>query len=184
MCCIFQYNLEGAKQVSLNDNNGFIELIFPSISDLTTVTPSLQLSEGASVLTPVNPEGPIDLSVITTYRIINGNLYKDYQVLAMHVKDVACIETFIIGRYRGVIDNVNRTIRLNYPVGEDITNLVASVTVNNGAELQTSTVYPIDFTEPVDFVIRYMDEIFVYSVSVMPTTFSPMAFLGEASSAR
>ena len=155
---IISFSDNHAKLVILNELNGIIELIYPSNTNLSTLSPSLQLSEGARVLSPENPEGPIDLSNITTYRIVNGNLYHDYKVLAHHVSDIAKIESFDIGRYKGNIDHSARTIRINYPMGEAIDALTPVITVNNGAKLMTSLSSPYDFTEPVDFVMTYMDE--------------------------
>ena len=172
-----------AKLITVNELNGSIELIYPSSTNLTTLSPSLQLSAGARVLTPEHPEGPIDLSNITSYRIVNGNLYHDYKVLAQHVSDIAKIESFAIGRYKGSIDHSTRSIKINYPIGESLDALIPTLTVNDGAKLMTSLSAPFNFTEPVDFVMTYMDETFTYTASVIPTVFVPMAFLGEAASA-
>ena len=180
---IVSFSDNHAKLITLNEVNGNIKLIYPSNINLGTLSPSLQLSEGASVLTPENPEGPIDLSNITIYRIINGNLYHDYKVLAQHVSDIAKIESFSIGRYKGSIDHSTRTIKVNYPMGESIDALTPNITVNDGAILVTSLSSPHNFTTPVDFVMSYMDETFTYTASVIPTIFIPMAFLGEATSA-
>ena len=114
----------------LNELNVIIELIYPSNTNLITLSPSLQLSEGARVLSPENPEGPIDLSNITTYRIVNGNLYHDYKVLAHPVSDIAQIASFAIGRYTGNIYNSARTIRINYPMVDAIVHVTPVLTIN------------------------------------------------------
>ena len=180
---IVSFNDNHAKLITLNEVAGSIELIYPSNINLSTLSPSLQLYEGARVFSPENPEGPIDLSNITNYRIINGNIYHDYKILALHVSDIAKIESFAIGRYKGSIDHSARTIKVNYPMGESMNALTPIITVNDGAKLVTSLSSPHDFTKPVNFVISYMDETFIYTVSVIPTLFVPMAFLGEAASA-
>lgn len=172
-----------AKQITLDEEKGYIEAIYPSATDLSRLSPTVSISEGARFMAPENPQGPIDLSKITTYRVVQGNLYHDYRVLALHVSDVAKIESFTIGKYKGTIDHNERTIKVNYPSGEDFTALTPSVTVNEGAKLMTSISNPIDFTLPVEFSIAYLDESFTYTVTVIPTVFVPMAFLGEAATA-
>lgn len=172
-----------AKQVVHNEESGYIELIYPSNVDLHQLSPTIELSEGAYLSMPQNPDGPINLSQATKYRVMNGNLYHDYNVLAMHVSQVAKIESFVLGKYKGTIDHSARTIKVNYPLGEDVTSLKPIVIVNQGAKLLTSISSPIDFTHPVDFAIAYMDESFTYTVTVVPTLFTPMAFLGEYNSA-
>ncbi len=172
-----------AKLETLNEEKGTIELIFASTTDLTQITPSYTLSEGASILTPTNPQGPIDLSATTTYRVVNGNLYHDYKVLALHVSDVTKILTFSIGKYVGTIDQKNRTIRVLYPMGEDVTALSPTLTMNEGAQLTAPLGSTIDFTDPVDYTISYLDESFTYTVTVVPTSLAPKAFLGEAATA-
>ena len=180
---ITAFNASTAKKITIDEAKGAIELIFPSVTDLSKLTPSVTLSEGASFAAPQHPQGPIDLSQPTVYRIVNGNLYHDYRVQALRVNDIARIESFAIGKYKGTADHKARTIRVAYPMGEDLTALTPSVSVNEGAKLMTSISAPIDFTQPVSFAITYLDESFTYTVTVVPTIFVPMGFLGEAASA-
>ncbi len=172
-----------AKLETLDEEKGTIELIFASNADLTKVTPSYTLSEGASILSPANPQGPIDLSAVTTYRVANGNLYHDYKVLALHVSDVTKILTFSIGKYTGTIDQNNRTIKVLYPIGEEVIALTPTLTMNEGAQLTAPLGSTHDFTNPVTYTISYLGESFTYTVTVVPTSLSPKAFLGEAATA-
>lgn len=180
---ITSFTAPGAKLTTLNEEKGNIQLVFPSSTDLTKLTPVIGLSEGADILLPENPEAPIDLSKTTVYRIVNGNLYHDYQVLALHVSDVAQITSFAIGKYKGTIDHAARTINVLYPIGSDVSALAPGFTMNEGAKLIQPLGSTIDFTEPVDYTISYLDETFTYKVSVTLVSLTPKAFLGEATTA-
>lgn len=175
----------GTEKVStINESDASVTLIFPSTADLTQLKPTITLSEGARIGSPSNGEGPIDLSQPTSYRIINGNLYHDYLVQALHVSDVARIKTFSIGKYKGSMNHELRTITLPYPMGQAVDKLSPYVELNDGAQLVSpASTEGLDFTNPVEFKISYLDEFFTYTVTVVPTDMSPKAFLGSAMSA-
>lgn len=177
---IISFNAAGAKQVTLNEEKGSIQLIFPSVTDLTRLTPVVQLTEGAYIASPKIQEETLDLSKPTIYRIVNGNLYHDYNVLALHVSDVAHIESFAIGKYKGTIDHTARTIKVLYPIGLDVSGLTPAVALNEGARLEQPLGTTIDFTHPVDYTISYLDETFTYKVTINLVSLTPKAFLGEA----
>lgn len=180
---ITSFTAPGVKQTTLNEEKGTIQLLFPSNTDLTKLTPVVSLSDGASILLPEKPEAPIDLSQTTVYRIANGNLYHDYKVLALHVSDVAQITSFAIGKYKGTIDHEARTINVRYPIGSDVTALAPGFALNEGAKLNQPLGSTIDFTHPVDYTISYLDETFTYKVSLTLVSLTPKAFLGEAATA-
>lgn len=180
---IKSFTVAGVRESLINEESGYIELIVSSATDLTTLTPAIVLSDGAAIILPENPSNPVNLSVPTTYRVANGNLYRDYNVIAKHVSDVARIESFTIGKYRGIIDNAARTVTVLYPEGESLAALTPTVKLNVGATLVSPTVQTLDFSSPIKYTIAYLDETFTYTVSVVPTQLTPVAFIGEASSA-
>ncbi|MGL5273314.1 MAG: DUF4960 domain-containing protein, partial [Phocaeicola sp.] len=191
---ILEFNAANSKLSSINKTTALIQLVFPSNVGITNLSPEYKLSEGARVIIPQdskgstdnleNPNGPIDLSKPTTYRVINGNLYKDYIVQAFHVKDVTRISAFSIGKYRGTVNHEERTITVLYPADEEITNLTPTVTISDGVTLVSPTsLNGIDFTNPVNFILNYLDETFTYKVTVVPTNMTPKGFLGSYESA-
>lgn len=181
---ILSFTATNEKLSTIDETTATIQLIFPSDADLTRLSPQVTLSEGAHIGTPSNAVGPIDLSKATTYRIINGNLYHDYTVQAFHVAEVTRITMFSIGKYKGSINQEERTITLPYPANEPINSLTPNIVINEGANLiSPNNLIGIDFTNPVDFTISYLNETFIYTVTVVPTDMSPKGFLGSATSA-
>lgn len=175
---ISSFTIDGAKELTFNENKGIIRAIFPSTTDLTQLEPKVTLPDGASIVSPEKPEGPIDLSKETTYRIVNGNLYHDYKVLASHVN--AQIISFAIGKYKGNINHQTRTITVPYPENESVTDLTPTFSITNGATLVSPTETSLDFTNPIKFELTLYDETFIYEATIVPAKLLPIAFVGEA----
>lgn len=181
---ILSFTTTHEKLSTIDEITAAIQLVFPSSTDLTQLSPQISLSEGARISIPANITDPIDLSKVTTFRIVNGNLYHDYIVQAFHVDDIARITMFSIGKYKGSINHEKRTISIPYPVNEPINRLTPTFTLNKDAILvEPDNLTEVDFTNPVKFTISYLGETFVYTVTVVPTDMSPKGFLGSAESA-
>lgn len=155
-----------------------ITIYVPWSADLEALDTQITLSSGASI-NPGN-QTSADLSKAVIYKVINGNLYNDYSVTAEYSK----ILTFSIGKYAGKIDDANYTITVKYPMGESLTNLRPSYTVTPGATVVPESNTEQDFTDPVIYTISYMGESRQYTVTVVPTRFEPVAFVGVASDAK
>lgn len=153
-----------------------IQIYLPWSYDLTNLKIDAQVSAGAVVSPGITDN--TDLSASKTYRVINGNLYNDYSVSASYSK----ILTFTIDTYSGTIDNDAKTITVKYPIGEGLTALKPKYTATPGATVSPSSGSAEDFTNPVEYTISYMGESVVYTVTVVPTNFSPVGFLGTAAS--
>lgn len=173
----------GAKLETLDEESSLINLVYKTGTDLTKVTPSFTLSEGASIKTPANPNGPIDFSGVVTYTLINGNVYHDYKIISKHVADVTNFDQFTIGIYNGSVDNAERKIVVKMPLNTDVTALAPSYALSEGVTLVSPTETVLNFTNPVQYTISYLDESFTYEVSVELVDFRKMAFLGAPASA-
>lgn len=163
----------------IDETNNLIQLFYPKGTDLTRLTPEIQLPPGAAV-TPGSGEVQ-DLSKVVKYRVINGSVYKDYNVVAAHIRGE--ITSFQVGKYKGVIDHEAGTIRVRYPKGEDITNLTPDFAITEGATVTPEPGKAADFTNPVTYTVSYMGEVFPYLVTVEPTDIRTIAFLGTAATA-
>lgn len=154
-----------------------VEFYLPWSYDLKNLTVDSKLSEGATVTPSLS--GQCDFSTAATYQVINGNLYNNYSISASYSKFL----TFSIGSYSGTIDNDNRTITIKYPMGEDVTALRPAYTLTTGATATPNAESTSDFTNPVDYTLSFMGESVNYIVTVIPTNFTPVGFLGTAATA-
>lgn len=160
----------------INEVDNLIQLFYTKGTDLTNLIPEIQLSAGAFV-TPASGESQ-DLSKAVKYRVTNGNVYKDYNVVATHIRGE--ILSFSIGKYKGVIDHEAGTIHIRYPKTESVSGLTPSFTITEGATVTPEAGEAIDFTNPVTYTVNYMDEIFTYVVTVELADIRTVAFLGTA----
>lgn len=164
---------------TINDENGTVQILLPLGTDLTKLTPQITLSDRA-VINPAGNEA-MDLSKATKFRVTNGNLYKDYMVVASHIKGE--ILSFSIGKYKGTIDNDKRTVHVRYPKSEDVTKLTPEFVITSGATVTPAQGTAVDFTNPVTYTLSYMNETFPYVVTVEKVDIKPIAFLGVANNA-
>ncbi|NDV65426.1 DUF4960 domain-containing protein [Bacteroides sp. 224] len=180
---ILSFTVNGSKLNILDEKTDYIEVIMPSGTDLTELVPTYTLSEGASIALPKEPNSPTNLSVLTTYRVVNKNLYHDYKVLAKTVDKVTSFTDFTIGTYKGVVDNDARTIVVKLPLGSEVTALRPTFNLSEGAELTSPNGTTHNFTNPVKYTISYLGESFTYDVTVELVDFRKMAFLGAPATA-
>ncbi len=164
---------------TIDDDENTIEISLPSSTDLTNLSPEISLPEGATV-SPASGAA-VDLSSKQTYRVINGNLYNDYTVSASLI--VGQILSFAIGDYKGTINQTNKTITVKYPASEAVTALTPTLTVTDGATVSPESGAAVDFTNPVTYTVSYLGEDFEYTITVVPTNFQTIAFLGTAETA-
>lgn len=170
---ILSFRVNGTEG-AIDETSNSITIMLPQTVDLTKLTPQIETSPGA-VVTPENSK-EIDLSKLTTFRVINGNLYSDYKVVAAHI--VGKFLTFNIGKYKGTIDNEARTIHICYPKTGDVTKLVPEFTVTEGAAVSPALGQAVDFSNPVKYTISYMEQTFDYTVVVEKADIRPIGYLG------
>lgn len=151
-----------------------IDVYLPWSADLKDLSLQYTLSEGATI-DNTNTEH-VDLSTPITYRIFNGNLYNDYTVSAAYSK----FTSFGISTYSGVIDDSAKTITIKYPKNIGVEKLRVEYTVTPGATVTPESGVVKDFTSPQIYTISYLGESVYYTVTVVPTNFEPVAFLGTA----
>ncbi len=170
---ILSFKVNGTEG-TINEASNSITIMLPQTTDLTKLTPQIDIPAGA-VVTPENGK-EIDLSKLTTFRVTNGNLYSDYKVVAAHI--VGKFLSFNIGKYKGTIDNEAGTIHIRYPKTEDITKLIPEFTVTEGATVSPEPGQAVDFSKPVKYIISYMGQTFEYTVTVEKADIRPIGYLG------
>lgn len=159
------FSVEGVEG-SINDELGTITVNLPRNAEENGLTPNIEVSEGASITPEVNT--PVNFSNSdknpVKFRVVNGNVYKDYRVTVKAVK--ASITSFSIGERNGIIDQDEQTIHVIVNEGTDITQLKPEIKFTNGAVLTPEIGEVMDFTDPVTYTLSYLGEEFQYSVVV------------------
>ena len=167
---------------SVNASKGIIDtakstvtISLPFGTDFTKVSPTIVAAEGA-IITPASGVS-VNLSNPVQYRVVNGNVYKNYTVTA---RETPAILSFKGQGAEGVIDEVTRKINIIVPPGTDITKVTVQVSLASGATITPQSGSIIDFTNPVVFTIRTSTATVNYTVTAVDITAEkPVAFLGN-----
>jgi hypothetical protein len=163
---ILSFKVNGHEAVV--DNKALtIRLMMPPGTDLTQLSPVVEVSEGASVSPHSGTVIDFSASAISPieYKVFNKNLYNLYKVKIEEIK--AKITLFKIGNVVGDINEADRTITLFMTAGADVSNVIPTIAYTEGATISPAVGSAIDLTNPVEYTLTYAGEEFKYTVSVV-----------------
>ncbi|RYE13008.1 MAG: DUF4960 domain-containing protein, partial [Sphingobacteriales bacterium] len=155
---------------------GKIIVNVPFGTDVTALAATMQMPGGASISPAA---GTMNFTGPVSYRVTNGNLFKDYEVT---VKIIPPLTSFKINGVEGTIDQENKTIAVILPDGTDLSALKPEIALQNGVSVSPSSGATQDFTASVNYTVKQGDLTAVYSVTVISNSINEYAFLGLASS--
>ncbi len=143
------------------------------------VVTGLSLSPGA---TATIKEGDVlNLSITQSIQVQNGDVFFEYTLSVSH--DDARILSFKLNNtYTGVIDQNAKTIIVRVPSTEDVTRMIPSMTLSEGASVSPKAGETIDFTNPVKFTVTYNTAQVVYTVTVLVSDAPSVVYVGLANS--
>ncbi|MFY0607029.1 MAG: hypothetical protein JXR10_09955 [Cyclobacteriaceae bacterium] len=182
---VLSLSLPEATNTSLNYNgdyswDGYISV--PYGTDITALSPSIQISEGATI-SPASGEevdftNPVTYTVTGSYGVTTSELVVSVSIDPNTATDIASFS--IPGQSSSSIDTDNYTIALEMPFGTDLTSLVADFGVSYGATAnvgmtdQVSGTTVNDFTSPVTYTITAEDgettQDWTVTVTISPNT--------------
>ena len=140
---------------------------------------AIETSEGAEASMKVGDV--VDFSYPQSVKVTNGDAFLDYTIMVKH--DEARIVSFRLNdSYTGVINEESHTIQVRVPTTADITGLVATIGVSEGATVTPASGQAIDFTRPVEFTVVYQTATVVYTVTVIQSDAPSAVYVGLASS--
>ncbi|WP_165872264.1 DUF5018 domain-containing protein [Tenacibaculum sp. M341] len=162
----FSFLIEN-NNFQLSDNyEGIIEgeeikVFISGYESLTSVIPTIEISEGASISPTIDTGIDFRNDVVFTVTSENGETQKKYTVKIvrlMIVKEDIKFEVAIDDKtFKATIDNDLNEIRLKVPEGTDVTNLTPEIQVSNEAEISPLSGTPQDFSIPVTYTITAKD---------------------------
>jgi hypothetical protein len=144
----------------IDDNSLTVTLTFPQGVDVSHLTPIIEVSTYATIY----PESGVaqDFTNPVTYTVtaFDGTTV-DYQVFAVIIdpENEKSILSFRIENpgCEGVINEMDKTILLSFPVGTDITQLVPIIEVSEGAMVEPASGVVQDFTNPVIYTVTALN---------------------------
>lgn len=130
-----------------------------SVNDMELT--DLTISDGATA--SVTKGTHLDMGTPRSIRVKNGDVMLDWTVVVKILS--ARIESINIEGRNGVVDNDNNTVTIYLPEGIDVTSLVPTIQVSEGATVQGNEMVT-DFTNDRTFVVRNNNITRTYTVKV------------------
>ena len=140
----------------VNSSNHTVALTVPYGIAVTSLTPTITLSFGATI----SPSGAQDFTNPVTYTVtaMDGTTTQEYVVTVSTAPNTeAHISTFNFTTplAAGIVYNSNHTVALTVPYGTTVTSLTPTITLSSGATISPSGAQ--DFTNPVTYTVTAMD---------------------------
>lgn len=142
-----------------------------------TVT-DLLLSDGAEA--NIQKGQTINMEGAQNIHVTNGDLFLDWTLVAK--LDEAKLYSFVVNEiYNGIIDQEKKIVTIYVPGDVDITALVPSIEVSEGATCQPLNEVVQDFSQPVVYTVTNGTAQSQYTVNVFAIDKPKAIFLGNAS---
>lgn len=139
------------------------------------------ITASAGAETSMNVGDVLNFTYPQSLTVRNGDAYLDYTVTVQ--RDAASITSFVLnGNYIGIINQTNRTILVRVPTTEDVTNMVPTIGLSEGATVTPASGEALDFTQPVEFTVTYRTATVVYTVTVEQSDSPSAVYVGLATS--
>lgn len=172
---ITSFSIAGTE-ATINQDTGAISVILPYGTSITNQVAAVGLPDGADI--NVDFSQPMDFSQAISFRVVNGNLYKNYTVT---VSVASPIISFKINDVAATINNTAHTILLTLPTGTDLTALQPVIELSEGVSISPASGSTLDFTNPVVFEVSTATSSVNYTATVsVPVEGITVAFLGTA----
>ena len=161
---------------TINSTTHEIDIVLPFGSDLSKITPSIKIGEGATI-TPASGS-IVDMTLPVTYQVVSGNLYNNYTVKASVQPGFT---SFKIDTVTGVVNDITHIISVVLPPGTNISNVAPSISLSTGLTISPAIGTPQDFTKPVKYTVTSSIASVTYTVNATVQTAIPyIAYLGTA----
>ncbi|MFA5329197.1 MAG: hypothetical protein WC384_15490 [Prolixibacteraceae bacterium] len=164
---IHSFTINGVEG-TINSEISTISVILPAGSSLTNLSP--QIDVGAEAILTPDIGTAVDFAdangnlITVDYLVSNKDLYQRYKVTVDVAR--AKITKFKIGSIEADIDESGKKILIWLPTGTDVTNLIPVIEFTEGATLNPEPGTPVNFTNPVNFILNYLGSTFTYAVTV------------------
>ena len=172
---------------AVDNPNYAVNLLVPSGTDVTKLIPTISISDGATISPNAGVAEDFTNPVTYTVTAQNGSTQNYIVTVTTGAPNQTgntgadssdnTISAFsflsLSPEVDGVIDNNEHTANLTVPVGTDVTNLVPTIAVANGATTYPYSGVAQDFTNPIIYTVTAQDgsiEDYTVTVTIAQTT--------------
>ena len=156
---------------TVDENSKIVVLDFPAGTDVSHLTPTITISNYATIEPESGVAQDFTNPVYYTVTAMNGTTAQ-YMVEAV-VHDAENEKSILSFRFdaldeEGAIDEIARRISFLLPAGTDVTELVPTIEVSEGATVEPASGVAQDFTNPVNYTVTAQNgTTAVYTVTVI-----------------
>ena len=139
---------------TIDEDAKVVVLDFPAGTDVSHLTPTIVVSTYATVEPESGVAQDFTNPVYYTVTAMNGTTAQ-YEVTAVvhDAENEKSILSFTIDGVEGEINEIAKTVTLVMPVGTDVTSLVPTIEVSEGATVNPASGEAQDFTRPVTYTV-------------------------------
>ena len=164
---ILQFEVDGIAG-TIDEDAKMVVLDFPAGTDVSHLTPTILVSTYATVEPESGVEQDFTNPVYYTVTAMNGTTAQYMVEAVVHDADnEKRILSFTIDDVEGEINETAKTVTLTMPEGTDVTELVPTIEVSEGATVSPDSGEAQDFTNPVEYTVTAQNgTTAVYTVTV------------------
>lgn len=168
--CILTFRVDSVYG-SVDEDSKIVRLDFSAGTDVTHLVPTITISNYATIEPESGVAHDFTNPVYYTVTAMNGTTAQ-YMVEAV-VHDAENEKSIVSFRFDaldedGIIDEVARKIGFVLPAGTDVTQLVPTIEVSEGATVEPASGVAQDFTHPVTYTVTAINgTTAVYTVTVV-----------------
>ena len=153
----------------VDESSKTVVLDFPAGTDVSRLTPTITVSTYATIEPESGVSQDFTNPVYYTVTAMNGTTAQYMVEAVVHDADnEKSILSFVIDGVEGEINEIAKTVSLTMPEGTDVTGLVPTIEVSEGATVSPASGEAQDFTNPVDYTVTALNgTTAVYMVTVM-----------------
>ncbi len=145
---------------TIDETSKTITAFVPTGTDLTNLTPTISVSEGATV-TPASEVAQDFTNPVTyTVRAQDGSTQR-YTATIKTGSSEKNITSFTFDQTnppsQGNIDQTGKRITVDVPAGTDVTNLTPTIETTQGSTVVPASGEPQDFSTPVEYTVTAED---------------------------
>ncbi|MCX2430753.1 DUF4960 domain-containing protein [Pedobacter sp. GR22-10] len=173
---LMSYSINGIA-ATIDQKTGAISVNVPFGTDISNLMPKLEMPDGAT--SSMNFTKPINFTGIVDFRVVNGNLFKDYSTT---VKITPPLKSVSVGSLKASINHDNRTATLILPDGTDLAGIKPVIESEADVVVSPLSGTAQNFNQPVTYTFTKGNFTTSYQVTFISNSVSEYAFLGTASS--
>ena len=176
---IFQFKVGDVEGV-IDHNLKTVLLEFAGGTDVSNLTPTIEVSRYATVEPASGVAQDFTAPVRYTVTAMNNDTAQYMVYAVVHEEEnEKIILSFVINEVPGNINEISKTVALALPFGTDITQLVPTIEVSEGATVDPASGEVQDFTEPVVYTVTAINGTTAsYTVTVTVES-EPVTFTGK-----